>query len=256
MELGDFLAVAMRRWLLVLVSAVLSAGAAWVTLSDDPPVYERTLRYVVHPDQSFARGDVPNAIENLEQEGPLMQTILGVLDSGSTLERAVDVALVGKAGEEINLTASIRPGSNVIDCTLRGPNRRVLSAVGDSLTIVASAYVTQTYKGYDLDYLGVEAPLNPLPRAAQSASLAALIGALLGIGVIFFEALTKSRNATSARAEEQPAVQREPPPPPPEMPPPWDTLRGTPRPPVRMGNGARGAERREPPHVPRETSSQ
>jgi capsular polysaccharide biosynthesis protein len=253
MELGEFWAVVMRRWLLVLLTTGLAAGAAWYASADDVPVYERTLRYIVHPDDTFAIDDIPSAVENLEQEGPLMQTVLGVLDSGPTLERAVDASTVGTAGEEVTLTASIRPGSNLIDCTLSGPDPDVLARVGDSLTVIASTYVVQTYKGYDLDYLGVEAPATPVPSAIHSVGLAAVVGGLLGIAIVFAEALIRSRkNSNIEPIAEQNGHRAVPERTTPVSP--WEALLGARRPPVRMGNGAQAGER-EHPHAPTHSES-
>jgi capsular polysaccharide biosynthesis protein len=254
MELGEFLAVAMRRLLLVVITTALAAGAAWYASADDAPTYERTLRYIVHPDETFALDDIPSAVENLEQEGPLMQTVLGVLDSDPTLERAVDTAAVDEVGEAVTLTASIRPGSNLIDCTLRGQDPDVLAAVGDSLTVVASTYVTQTYKGYDLDYLGVEAPARPVPSAIKNAGLAAVVGAFLGITIVFAEALIRSRRRSSLRPDAEQDGEREMWWPPATAVSPWEALLGAPRPPVRMGNGAQAREL-EGPHAPTRSES-
>lgn len=200
MELGEFLRLVLRRWMLVVAAVGLAAGAGWLTLARQAPVFERAMHFIVHPDNSFPKSEMPNAIQSLGENGPVMQTVLGVFQNDRFLTRAATAAGVGELGPEYTFTSSIRPGSNIIDSQLRGPSKSILSSVGGALAIQASDFVALTYDGFSLDPLGGESPFEAVgPRVGQTVQLAGLLGLMLGLGGVLLEGIVKGRRAEVRR---------------------------------------------------------
>jgi capsular polysaccharide biosynthesis protein len=208
-EAGEFLRLLRRRLWFIASLVVLCGVAAGVAMIISSPTYERTLHLVLHPDSGFERTDVPGAIDVLGEDSPLTQTVLGVLQSDRVLGRAFETAGVDTATPEYTMEASLRPGSTLIDATVRGPDRDVVDAIADGVTDEASRYVATTYEGYVLELLGNEAPPDPVgPSVLQVVGLALTCGILLGSVAVFVEGALVPRVRSMLRPGREPTSRR------------------------------------------------
>lgn len=212
MEAGEYARLLRQRWRLLLLLTALCGVGAWVSLSFATPTFRQTLHFVLHPDSSFDLADVPNAIDVLGEDSPLTQTVLGALASRRVFGRAVDAATTDAVAADYTLEVSVAPGSNLIDATVRGPNRANVSAVARALAPEAFAYVAGTYPGYVLTLLGTEAaPVPARSGELNLVGLAAMFGGLLGAAVIFAEGALRSRRQSRSRRRAKPRGRKAPP---------------------------------------------
>ncbi len=196
-ENADFGAHAKRRaWFVALQAVLVLCGVVLVLGVRDQTTYSRTTHFVLHPDSSVPPADVPQAIDVLN--GSLVQTVLRVLNSGELLDQSATAARVTSTAG-ISLDATLQPGSAYFDATVRGDDRADVDAVSRAFSGVASQYVDRTYSGYDLEMLGASAATErAFPPSPAIATLSVLLGALLGIGLVYVEWIAHRPRFTAA----------------------------------------------------------
>jgi len=187
MDLAAFLLHLARRWWVVAAVtglALLGAGLALAARSEE---HRTTIHFVLRPDASLPSKDLPNALEELKSDGPLVQTVIGVLGSQDLLRRAASDSGVS-LGSDYSVTSAARPGSALIDSTLTGPDARVVGRLATGFTRASADYVAANYSAYTLDRLGSDAGSNGTGLSApQAVILALVIGAALGMGLVAAE---------------------------------------------------------------------
>jgi hypothetical protein len=217
-EAGDYVRLLRRRWPLLVILALSTGLVAWISVSSSPPAFSQTLHFVLHPDASFDRADVPNAIDVLGEDSPLTQTVIGALPSQRVFGRAVAGVTTVAEALQYELDVSRAPGSTLIDATIRGPDRNKVTLVAKALAPEASAYVAGTYPGYVLTLLGTESVPGPGGSGELTlVGMAVVFGTLLGASAIFAEGLlrgrkrSRTRRTASSRGEKAPAKKQKKP---------------------------------------------
>jgi hypothetical protein len=187
MDLATFLLHLARRWWLVVAVTALAVLGAALALAARSEEHHTTIHFVLRPESSLPNRDLPNALEELKSDGPLVQTVIGVLGSQALLQRAASNAGV-ELGSDYTITSSARPGSALIDSTLAGPDAAVLGRLAAGFTRAGADYVGANYSAYALDQLGADAGGSGTGLSAtQAVILAVLIGAALGLGLVAAE---------------------------------------------------------------------
>jgi hypothetical protein len=191
----------MTRFLLLRLPLLLLAGlaagtAAWWLVQDQAPVYEQTLTFVLRPSASITDAQIPDAVRGLsQQDAQLVNTIGGAIGSQRFLVDALDAARVDDR-DAYSARSSVRPGSDIVELHLQGPDPEGLESVADRYETRASRWVDDVYRAYTLEFLEADASSGPVaPRTEQLVSLAALLGALLAGGVILAEWKARRRFA-------------------------------------------------------------
>jgi hypothetical protein len=193
MELVQFLRLLLRRLWLVVALAVLAGGLAWLQARNDTVTYEQTLSFVLRPAAGVPAMEIDDALDGLASGETMVETVSGTLSSERFLELAGrDGGLDGDAVDDIELEASTRPGSTVVDARFAGPARRDLQAVAEPFTGVATRWVTRTYKVYTLEPLGARGPTALPGRTSAVTALGVGFGLLIGLIVVFTEGLVRS----------------------------------------------------------------
>jgi capsular polysaccharide biosynthesis protein len=185
----DFAAHAKRRsWFIVLQAVLVLLGVVIVLAVRNETTASSTTHFVLHPDRSVPAAEVPQAIDVLE--GTLVQTVLRVLNSDEIVQRASAAADV--PDREISIDASVHPGSAYYDVTVSGQDRGDVAAISKALPGVASRYVDESYQGYDLETLGTTTATDrSFPPSLAVVTLSLLLGALLGLVLVFIEWLAR-----------------------------------------------------------------
>jgi len=180
---------------LVLLAGVLAGAAAWLVVRDQPPEYERTLTFVLRPSANLTDAQIPDAVRGLsQQDAQLVNTIGGAIGTQRFLERALLQAGVER-GERFSARSTVRPGSDIVEIHLLGPDPEPLVTVGDRYSALARFWVGDVYRAYTLDFLEVDASEGPVaPRVGQMIGLATMLGLLLGAGVVFAEWKARGRH--------------------------------------------------------------
>jgi hypothetical protein len=187
MDIAELLLRLARRWWVVAAVTALAVLGAALSLGGRTDQQRSTIHFVLRPDASVPDRDLPGALDVLKSDGPLVQTVIGVLGSQEMLRRAAADARV-HLSPDYRIESTARPGSALIDSTLAGPEGAVVDRLATGFTQAASDYVAANYSAYALDRLGVDPGGNRTGlSAAQLVLVALLLGTTLGVGVVIAE---------------------------------------------------------------------
>ena len=194
MDPGTVLMLVRRRLWLVAGLAVLAGLGAGIAIAANHDEHRQTVNFVLHPAASYPRRDVPSAVDVLRADGPLVQTVLGVLDSDEMVRRAAREVDIDDSAD-YQLASTLRPGSNIIDATITGPDAQAVSQLGRGLVVAAAAYVTAAYPGFEIDRLGIAAGDGGGADPIEVILVAMLLGAALGVVLVVVESRFQTRAA-------------------------------------------------------------
>lgn len=187
MDIAELLPrLASRWWVVAAVTGLAVLGAA-LSLGNRTDQHRSTIHFVLRPNGSVANRDLPGALEELKSDGPLVQTVIGVLGSHEILGRAADDSGV-HLSPEYTVESTARPGSALIDSRLAGPDGGVVDRLATGFTEAASDYVAANYSAYTLDRLGADAGGDGTGLSATQLMLVAVVlGTTLGVGLVIAE---------------------------------------------------------------------
>ena len=216
----DFRRYVVHRWRVVAALAAVAVLGAALALAGQADEHERTVHFVLRPDVSVSNDDLPGALDALESDGPLVQSVIGVVGGDEMLRRAAaDADVPYRADFKIESTG--RPGSALIDSTLTASSEEVLDPLAAAYAQAASDYVGSSYSAYVLARLSIDSGGNGTgPSTLQILIIAALAGALLGAALVAAEPWL--RRVVQAPAAEVQHARR-----------PWTPATGDGRPPAR-----------------------
>jgi capsular polysaccharide biosynthesis protein len=194
MDLGALMRLSFRRWLPILLVALAGAGAAWLTVRDAQPTYERELRFAVRPKPDIPPTDLVEATGTLAtRESPLMQTVSSLVSSDEVRAEMRRRAGLAPATPAVKQTSVLTPGSNVIVVTLQGNDESALRRLGAALPPAASAVVADAYELLRLQLVSNSAPIGPVsPNVKQTVAIGALLGLLVALAAVFAEGTIRS----------------------------------------------------------------
>ena len=193
-----------RRFWVVVISTALAALVGWMVVRDDPTVYERTASLLLRPSPDLDDGNYADALSAIQRESLSIEpTLLEIVGSDGFLAGATERAGVSDPAA-YSIEPSLRPSSDVVDVRLRGPEPEGLVALAAAATSLARERLAgQFNEAYVLDPLETTAPDGPvLPDVVWSVRLAAVLGALVGIAIVFSE----TRLGRRARREPGPGL--------------------------------------------------
>ncbi|MEA2456224.1 MAG: hypothetical protein QOI45_2486, partial [Thermoleophilaceae bacterium] len=173
-----------RRWWVVAAVAALAALGAAVAAAGEPGEHRATVEFVLRPDVSVTNSDLPGTLDALKSDSPLVHTVVGVLRSRAILRRAATDAGV-QLGPDYTIESTLQPGSTLIDSTLAGPDRTLVTRLAAGYARAASNYVAASYSAYALERLSTQADVGSSgPGTAQVVILALLVGSALGVALV------------------------------------------------------------------------
>jgi capsular polysaccharide biosynthesis protein len=192
-----------RIWLLVGLAAV--AGlAAFFTTRGGEVVYERTTVFVLRPSALIQDAQIPDALRGIaQQDSQLIQTVARVIETDRFLRQSfrgvdTDAALVEGIDPRYEIQSGIRPGSDVIEVAVRGPDQDVLDELAANFADDAADWVSNVYRAYTLELLEISASDGPVSTdPTQLVVLAALLGLLIGAGVVAAEHKSRQQRAVA-----------------------------------------------------------
>jgi capsular polysaccharide biosynthesis protein len=195
------LGLLLRRLWLVLLLGALAGATAYVMTRGAVETYERTTVFVLRPSSQVRDIQIPDAVRGIaSDDAQLVQTVTRAIETDRFLARAFNDAFGREPIDGYTLGASMVPGSDLIEVAIQGPDPAVLDGVAASFSDEATRWVRSVYRAYALDLLEIRAPDAPVSAdPAQMIGFAALLGLLLGVGVVFAEAKARER-ATVAHA--------------------------------------------------------
>jgi hypothetical protein len=193
-----------RRALAVVGLAALAGLAALVALSDDPKTFESESSFAIRPSETVPPDQLPDVVGTLAQsDSAVTETIVDILGSDLLRDTAADTAgipagSVGESGTPYVWTASRRLGSAIVDIKLTGPNDAKLLALQTAAADEAASFVEQNFSLYRLESLTAptSSPDEVGPKTGRTVGLAFVLGALLGVALLFLERKLRSSLGT------------------------------------------------------------
>ena len=187
MDIAELVPRLARRWWVVAAVTALAILGAALSLGGRTDQHRTTIHFVLRPNGAVTNRDLPGALDALKSDGPLVQTVIGVLGSHEMLKRAAAESGV-HLSPQYSIESTARPGSALIDSTLAGPEGAGLDRLVAGFTHAASDYVAANYSAYALDPLGVDAGgAGTGLSATQLVLVALLLGVALGVGLVVVE---------------------------------------------------------------------
>jgi hypothetical protein len=187
MDLSALASRVARRWWVIAALAALAVVGAVTASAGSSEEQRTTIRFVLRPDTSVSNDDLPGALQALNSDGTLVQTVLGVLRDRSMLRRAATDANVALT-PAYSLEATLQPGSTLIESTVTGPDGSAIDGLAAAYAREASIYVAASYPAYALERLGTDHGAGGSgPGGVQIIVLALLVGATLGVALVAAE---------------------------------------------------------------------
>lgn len=183
----------LARTLVVIILACLGGLGAWFAYSGKTPIYERKVSLVVVPDKKLGPSEVSSQVDT---------TIAGGVGSRAMLGQALRVVRISPvSAEDYTLRAFVRPGSDIIDAQLRGPDPRVLGPLAGAYVRASTRWSADHYAAYDLILLETTATPGPVyPHPKRMYGLGLVLGGLLGLLVVYLESQITSGRYRLRRA--------------------------------------------------------
>jgi hypothetical protein len=194
----------MWRVLGVVALAGLAGLTALIALSTEPTKYERESSFAIRPSDTVPPDAVQDVVATLSQsDSAVTESIVDMIGSARLRGAAAGAAglspdSVAVSGAEYSWLASRRPGSTIVDLRITGPNAAKVDAMQAAAARGAATLVQANYSVYGLVPLSAPTSADRVgTKTTQTVFLAVLLGALLGIGLVFAE--RKLRSSPAAR---------------------------------------------------------
>jgi hypothetical protein len=206
----------MRRVLAVVALAALAGLAALVVVSSESTTYERESSFAIRPSDTVSPAAVPDVVGTLsDPDNAVTETIVDILGSARLRNSAAQAAgvpqdSVAASGAEYSWLATRRLGSTIVDLKITGPDRTKVNEMQTAAAANAASLVQANYSVYRLESLNAPGSADQVgSKAGQTVGLAVLLGALLGIGLLFAE--SKLRSSLAVRTVDRGRDGRPPP---------------------------------------------
>jgi hypothetical protein len=184
----------MRRALAVVALAALAGLAALVVVGSKSTTYERESSFAIRPSDTVSPDAVPDVVGTLsDPDNAVTETIVDILGSARLRNSAAQAAgvppdSVAASGADYTWLASRRPGSTIVDLKITGPSPTTVARMQAAASRLAPSLVEANYSVYRLESLNAPTSADRVgSNAGQTVFLAVLLGALLGVGLLFTE---------------------------------------------------------------------
>ena len=198
MELRIYLSVLARRWWLILAVTVVCGLAALLYALNQPDVYEGKASYVLRPHSSLVFDDsTVRAIDTLSRRIEIATTYAEVAGSDLIQNRALDNLEINPDDSTgLSVTGRVIPGTNVLELSIRGPSREIISQFADEVNKEFIAYVNSLYDVFELELLDqpqvARLPVGPDAKVilAGGIVLGVALGSILAVLVQYWQIVT------------------------------------------------------------------
>lgn len=183
MSLVACLRSAARNWYLLLVCALVAAGATLYLTHREQREYRSTVRLAVGPSPAITRQTrIAQTVDSLNKRSLI--TTFAEIAGGRQIYRqaAADAGVSQQEARRYTLASNALPEANVIALDVQGPRRRVAEALVTAVGTRSIAYIEDFYKNFAVRELDdPDTPTDPVsPRPQRDVPLAAFGGLALG----------------------------------------------------------------------------
>ena len=188
MELKFYLWILLKKWWIVIPTALVTLTAGIVFTYTRTPVYSATSTYVVVPGPSF--GDVKNFASGLDMLGrrqEIATTFSEIAMSRRVKKLAFESLNLAPATPGYSISSKLRAGTNIIEVTVEGTDPTVVKDLTNAIGGTIEQYVQGLYEVFVL--IPLDEAVMPTsatsPNKSLNIALAAVLGLVLGGGLAF-----------------------------------------------------------------------
>jgi uncharacterized protein involved in exopolysaccharide biosynthesis len=172
-------------WYLILLGALVAAGAAVMVEQSASLVFEASASYVVSPGSQVAPDDVAQGVDTLDssRSRSIMTTLTEITDSDAVRSEAfAALDLPTDLIDNYSVESIVVPEANVMETIVTGPDPSVAAALTSSLGTIGGARFVRLYQIYDVVTLDpAEIPTEPSnPGLGQLLVIAITLGIMAG----------------------------------------------------------------------------
>jgi len=189
MELKRYLQIIWKGWWLILPAILVSVSVGLVITYTQPQIYRTEATFIVSPAASFSTpNDVLRGLNSLSQREGVMSTYVEIATS-STIRNAVyqELNLTESQRKHLSIGSELIPSTNLIKISVSSNDPKLAKEVVDTVGQQTIDYVKGLYEIYDMKLLDpAYVPRSPSkPQKVENLVLAALLGAVVGVGSAF-----------------------------------------------------------------------
>ena len=187
MEIKVYLRLLQKRWWIVLSFLIIAlAATAYFTLNVKP-MYRAEATYIVRIITSDEERNVISAINTLTSRTEIAATYAGVANSSLIKNKAAD-ALGISDQNNLKVASQVQSGTNIVEISVEGNDPALVKDYSNAIGVQTVTYVESLYETYRLELLDEAVlPRSPVsPNMVQNLTLGAILGVLLGMGLIIF----------------------------------------------------------------------
>ena len=199
MEIKAYLNLLQKRWWLVLSILIIALVATAYFTLNVKPVYRAEATYIVRISASEEERNVISAINTLTSRSEIAATYAGVADS-SLIKNKAAAALGISDQDNLRVTSQVQSGTNIVEITVEGNDPALVRDYSNAIGTQTVDYVESLYETYRLELLDeASLPRSPIrPSMVQNLTLGAILGLILGMGLIVFIEYLKVPSDTDA----------------------------------------------------------
>ena len=190
MEMRFYLRIIRRGWWLILIAALVAVNFSLIySYYLTTPTYEAVARFIVSPNiQNIESRDLVNSLEALDKRS-IISTYAEVLNSHQIINDTLDTLGVDPVQFSAYKTyVTVLPDANIIRFSVQGPDPQVAAMLANGIGQNAIDFIGDLYVIYNIEFLDQAlVPSVPIqPKPLQNASLALLVGIVMGVGLAIF----------------------------------------------------------------------
>jgi diguanylate cyclase (GGDEF)-like protein len=189
MELNIYLQMLRRGWWLIVLTALIAVTTSLGVSALVTPEYEVVARFIISP----AAVDATNpglALQGLNtiNNQSVMETYAEVMNSNRIFDDALAfLQLQPIALKDYAYEAAVLPGSSIVELTVTGPDSQMAANFANAIGNQTIDFTRRLSQVINLDFLDQAEPSNipTSPQPVRNAALAAILGVLGGIVLVF-----------------------------------------------------------------------
>ncbi len=190
MELKRYLQIIGKGWWLILPAILVSVSVGLVITYTQSPTYRTEATFIVSPSaiSSEDPDDIIRGLTSISKRDGIMATYVEIASS-STIRDTVykELGLTKAQKEHLRISSEMIASTNIIEISAESNDPALAKKVADAVGEQTIKYVKGLYEIYDMKPLDpAYTPSTPSkPQKTENFILAALLGAIVGVGAAF-----------------------------------------------------------------------
>lgn len=190
MEINLYLRALRRGWWMIVLTMIVAVNTSLLISYFTVPIYRATSRFILSPNAVVYESswDIVSSLDVLESRS-IINTYKEVLESPAIYGNSPEIQSLDpvELAEKYRISVAVVPDTNILEMVVDGPDTEQVLFLADAIGSYALEFLNQLYPVYNFSYLEQpKMPAEPIrPATFQNASLALLLGAIIGIVLAF-----------------------------------------------------------------------